>query len=119
MNAYAILNWPDDAAKSLLSALGARVESHNGGLYVNGNELTPICVGDTVMIRGDLRINYLTGKCMYFPEQLVDGKYVKHASENRPWTGKVSRIDDDMAFVGGMWRNVSLLEAVRPEQLTI
>lgn len=80
-----------------------------------------ICVGDTVRIRGDLRMSYVGGgewKCAYFPEQLIDGKYVRHLNYNRPWTDVVDDIHGDMArFVGGGGRwNVRLLEKV-PDHL--
>lgn len=70
-----------------------------------------IKVGDTVMIRGDLDGRYL-------PEQLIDGKYVKHAFENRPWTGVVQKInpgvgDGPMALVGGGWRGIERYEVVK------
>lgn len=65
-------------------------------------------IGDTVMIRGDLRTS---GK--YAQEQLVNGKYVKKFGTNEPWTGKVKKVDGDMALVGGGWRGVEMYEVVQ------
>ncbi len=68
-------------------------------------------VGDTVAIRGDLRLR-MDGSCQYTPEQLVDGKYLKHTGHGGIWTGKVSKICGDEALVGGGWRHVSSYEIV-------
>lgn len=73
-----------------------------------------IKVGDVVAIRGDKRMNFFGGKwvCAYLPEQLVDGKYVKHTGHGGVWTGIVESIDheDDMVKVGGVWRGSELFE---------
>ncbi|AGS81705.1 hypothetical protein PAK_P30083 [Pseudomonas phage PAK_P3] len=65
----------------------------------------PIKVGDIVAIRGDLRKKN-DGSCQYLPEQLVDGKFLKHAGTGEIWTGQVTRVQGDMAKVGGGWRGV-------------
>lgn len=65
-------------------------------------------VGDEVAIRGDLRIN--RGQCVYTPDQLVDGKYLKHTGHGGIWTGEIEKIDGDMALVGGGWRGFETLE---------
>ncbi|UVD32804.1 hypothetical protein [Pseudomonas phage PH826] len=64
-----------------------------------------IKVGDIVAIRGDLRKKH-GGTCQYLPEQLVGGKYLKHAGTGEMWTGRVSKIQGDMAKVGGGWRGI-------------
>ena len=74
-----------------------------------------IKIGDTVCLRGDLRRSYVSarnplGQCAYFPEQLVDGKYLRHTGTGEVWTGKVNTIHDDMAKIGGGWWNIRLLE---------
>lgn len=65
----------------------------------------PIRVGDIVAIRGDLR-KKLGGSCQYLPEQLVDGKFLKHTGTGEMWTGRVERIQGDLAKVGGGWRGI-------------
>ena len=79
---------------------------------------TELKVGDQVAIRGDkdggMKINHSTGKlvfwCRYFPEQLVDGKYVRHTNTGEAWTGTIEAIRGDMAKVAGGWRGIELLE---------
>lgn len=66
-------------------------------------------VGDLVAIRGDLRLR-IDGTCQYTPDQLVDGKYVKHTGHGGAWTGRVKSIKGDEALVGGGWRHVSRYE---------
>jgi hypothetical protein len=75
------------------------------------NEHT-IQVGDVVAIRGDRRINYNMNRCAYTPDQLVDGKYVKHTGHGGVWTGRVDKIDPkgEFALVGGGWRPVTHYE---------
>jgi hypothetical protein len=70
-----------------------------------------IKVGDVVAIRGDRRINN-NGQCAYTPDQLFQGKYVKHAYNGEIWTGVVKKIDGDMALVGGGWRQLDSYEVV-------
>lgn len=75
-----------------------------------------IKVGDTVAIRGDKRMNYLgRGKwiCAYTPDQLIDGKYLKHTGHGGVWTGKVEVIKDDMARVGITWMGIEMLEVYK------
>lgn len=67
-----------------------------------------IKVGDRVAIRGDLRRTYY-GFCVYTPEQLAGGKYILNSVTGEVWIGKVEKIQDDMAFVGGGWRGVDRL----------
>lgn len=66
-------------------------------------------VGDKVYIRGDCR---KAGK--YLPEQLIDGKYVKHAWKPEPWVGIVTKVDEvqQEALVGGGWRGFEMYELV-------
>ena len=52
-------------------------------------------VGDTVAIRGDKCWNYQINKCSYFPEQLVDGKYLKHTGTGKVWTGKIVKLIEE------------------------
>ena len=63
-----------------------------------------IAVGDIVAIRGDKSINN-NGQCSYTPDQLVDGKYVRHSGHNGIWLGKVEKLYpskcDSRALVGG------------------
>lgn len=71
-------------------------------------------VGDTVAIRGDKCWNYQLNKCKYFPEQLVDGKYLKHTGTGKVWTGKITKILEDgtraaVGVGGGSWA-IDLLE---------
>ena len=68
-------------------------------------KLMTIRVGDIVAIRGDLR-KKLDGSCQYLPEQLVDGKFLKHTGTGEMWTGRVERIRGDVAEVGGGWRGI-------------
>lgn len=67
-------------------------------------------IGDVVAIRGDVRIN-TNGQCAYTPDQLVDGKYLKH-NNGGIWTGVIEKIRNDIAFVGGGWRGVECLEVM-------
>lgn len=67
-------------------------------------------VGDTVAIRGDRRLR-IDGSCQYLPEQLVDGKYLKHTGHGGVWTGKVQKIQGDEALVGGGWRHLRRMPA--------
>lgn len=69
-----------------------------------------IRAGDVVAIRGDLRLRK-GGSCQYTPDQLVNGKYLKHTGHGGIWTGIVQAVNGDMAFVGGGWRGVEILEA--------
>lgn len=66
-------------------------------------------VGDVVAIRGDLRLR-MDRECQYTPDQLVDGRYVKHTGHGGVWTGRVDAIKGDEALVGGGWRHVSRYE---------
>ncbi|ATI16001.1 hypothetical protein Y35_GM000028 [Pseudomonas phage YS35] len=68
-------------------------------------ELMTVRVGDIVAIRGDIR-KKLDGTCQYTPEQLVGGKFLKHAGTGEIWTGRVSKIQGDMAKVEGAWRGI-------------
>lgn len=69
-------------------------------------------VGDLVAIRGDLRIN-LDGRCAYTPDQLVDGKYLRHTGHGGIWTGTVEKISTDgYALVGGGWRRIDRYEVM-------
>lgn len=70
-------------------------------------------VGDTVAIRGDRRLR-MDGSSEYAPEQLVDGKYVRHTGHGGVWTGRVDKIQGDEALVGGGWRHVSRYERYNP-----
>ncbi len=81
---------------------------------------TQIKVGDVVAIRGDLRTTdngywengeyHSRKRCVYLPEQLIDGKYLKHTGHGGIWTGVVKKIDGDMALVGGGWRRLDSYE---------
>jgi hypothetical protein len=70
-------------------------------------------IGDTVAIRGDKRWNYQINKCVYFPDQLVDGKYVKNSFTGKVWTGKITKLIEDNTRAcldgGGSW-DIDLLE---------
>jgi hypothetical protein len=62
--------------------------------------------GDIIAIRGDLaNKTERTGK--YHPEQLVNGKYVRHTGHHGVWTAKVKAIvlDGEYAAIegGGAW----------------
>ena len=75
-----------------------------------------IKVGDTVAIRGDLHRVYVGNgvfKCAYFPDQLVDGKYVMHTGHFGIWTGVVEAVKGDMVKVSGAWRGVEFLEVMK------
>ena len=65
----------------------------------------PLRVGDTVAIRGDRRWNHGRNCCAYTPDQLVDGKYLKHAHTGAVWTGKVTKLFEDRVCIGsgGSW----------------
>lgn len=69
-------------------------------------------IGDLVKIRGDKRWNYSIDKCCYTPDQLVDGKYIKHTGHGGVWTGHIDKIQGDMIRVGGGWWNEHLVEVV-------
>jgi hypothetical protein len=70
-------------------------------------------IGDTVAIRGDKCWNYQIDRCRYLPEQLIDGKYIKHTGTGKVWTGKITKIIEDGTRAclggGGSW-NIDLLE---------
>jgi hypothetical protein len=71
-------------------------------------------VGDTVAIRGDKCWNYQLNKCKYFPEQLVDGKYIKHTGTGKVWTAKITKFLEDgtraaLDIGAGSWA-IDLLE---------
>ncbi|HCU2480908.1 TPA: hypothetical protein OUK43_000391 [Pseudomonas aeruginosa] len=66
-------------------------------------------VGDTVAIRGDRRLT-MNSICQYLPEQLVDGKYLKHTGHGGAWTGRIDKIQGEEALVGGGWRHLSMYE---------
>lgn len=68
-----------------------------------------IMIGDIVAIIGAKRIN-LNSQCAYLPSQLIDGKYLKHTGNGGIWTGKVEKIDNGMALVGGVWRPIDHYE---------
>lgn len=79
-------------------------------------------VGDVVAIRGDLRTidngYWETGeyhsrkKCAYTPDQLIDGKYLKHTGHGGMWTGVVKSVNHDRALVGGGWRHHDYYEVI-------
>lgn len=83
--------------------------------------ISPLKVGDLVAIRGDLRIN-LDGRCAYTPDQLVDGRYLRHTGHGGIWLGIVDAIDgaggETRALVGGGWRRIDRYE-VMPEAIRI
>jgi len=62
-------------------------------------------IGDVVAIRGDLRINN-NGQCAYTPDQLVDGKYLRHTGHGGLWTGTIEKINNGYVLVGGGWRSM-------------
>ena len=80
-------------------------------MKVNENTTNRLKVGDVVKIRGDKRINN-NGQCAYTDDQLIDGKYVKHAHQNKAWSGEISKINDakSLALVGGGWRHFDSYE---------
>jgi len=67
--------------------------------------------GDVVAIRGDLRRN-MNGECAYTPDQLVDGKYVRHTGHGGIWTGVVKKVRGDMVLIGGGWWYSGLCEVI-------
>lgn len=64
-------------------------------------------IGDVVAIRGDRRT---AGS--YTPDQLVDGKYVRHSGHNGIWTGVIDKVLGDMALCAGGWRGVEMYEVM-------
>ncbi len=70
--------------------------------------MSDVAVGDTVAIRGDLRIN-IDGRCAYTPDQLIDGKYLRHTGHGGIWFGTVVKISEELALVGGGYRPISIL----------
>jgi len=70
-----------------------------------------LIIGDVAAIRGDLRLR-VDGSCMYAADQLIFGKYVKHAYNESIWLGVVDSIKDGMALVGGGWRVVDRYEVM-------
>ena len=78
-----------------------------------------LMIGDLVRIRGDKRWNYSTNKCCYTPDQLVDGKYLKHSGHGGVWTGRIDKIQGvlgspqgAMVRVGGGWWHENLIEVI-------
>lgn len=84
-------------------------------------------VGDVVAVRGDLDTILVRGGGpdqpafqwipRYFPEQMVDGKYVKNWATGEIWTGVIKKIftdpiDGDFALVDGGWRSCKILEVM-------
>lgn len=78
----------------------------------------PLKVGDTVVIRGDKQWNSQINKCCYSPDQLVDGKYLKHTGTGKVWTSKITKITDDgtMAQLGSGYWGINLLEKYPNEE---
>lgn len=79
--------------------------------------LTTIEIGDVVAIRGDLQWNHTLNCCKYTPDQMIDGKYLRHTGHGGIWTGKVEKIKDNyphkpFVLVGGMWYAEHLLEVM-------
>lgn len=67
--------------------------------------------GDVVAIRGDLRKNN-NGQCSYTPDQLIDGKYLKHTGHGGIWLGTVKEVRDGMVHIGGGWWYIGLVEVM-------
>lgn len=72
--------------------------------------------GDVVAIRGDKRINN-NGQCAYAPDQLIQGKYIRHTGHGGIWTGVVEKTYTEnelfaRAKVGGGWIDVNSLELI-------
>ena len=57
-----------------------------------------IKVGDVVAILGDRRLRS-DGTCQYTADQLVQGKYVRHAVHKGIWTGVVTRINATFGYI--------------------
>ena len=68
-------------------------------------------IGDLVAIRGDIRRNY-KNECVYTPEQLIQGKYLKNTNTGAVWLGTIEKIDEKRkaARVGGGWRGFEYYE---------
>lgn len=69
--------------------------------------MTKLTVGDKVYLRGDRRTS---GR--YSGNQLVEGRYVKHAVTGKAWIGMIKQIHGDMALCGGGWRGIEMYEKV-------
>ena len=80
--------------------------------------MVDIKIGDVVAIRGDKRVNN-NGQCAYTPDQLIDGKYLKHTGSGGIWTGVVAKIKGDLALVGGGWRRLDQYEIIPDVDLSI
>ena len=72
-------------------------------------------LGDIVAIRGDKRLQR-DGSCMYTPNQLIQGKYVRHTGHDGIWTGPVEKLSSDRVKVGGGWWSTELIEIITPKQ---
>ncbi len=73
-------------------------------------------IGDVVAIRGDLMLTTINGpykgRCKYTPDQLIEGKYVKHTGHGGIWLGRVMKFAGDEVLVASGWRGIEFYEVM-------